>query len=71
MADEHAVFLKQPFCTKQPHVLFAQAEAKFNIRKITADDTKDYYVISALDQGTTTQLLDIINQPTCEDMCKE
>ena len=64
-------FPQQPFCTKQPHVLFAQAEAQFNIKKIMADDTKDYYVIPALDQGTATRLLDIINQPTCEDMCEE
>ena len=36
-----------------------------------ADETKDYYIISALDQGTVTYLLDIINQPSSADMCKE
>ena len=71
MAEESRVFLKHPFWTKQPRVLFAQAEALFNIRKIMTDETKDYYIISALDQGTATYLLDIINQPSCEDMCKE
>ena len=71
MAEESRVFLKQPFWIKQPRVLFAQAEVLFNIRKIIADETKDYYIISALDQSTATYLLDIINQPSCEDMCKE
>ena len=71
MADEYRVFLKQPFWTKQPYVLFAQAEALFNIRKIMADDTKDYNIISARDQGTATYLLDIINQPPCEHMYNE
>ena len=71
MAEEYRVFLKHPFWIKQTHVLFAQAEALFNIRKIIADETKDYYSISALDQGTAKYQLDIINQPSCEDMCKE
>ena len=71
MAEESRVFLKHLFWIEQPYVLFAEAEVLFNIRKIMADETKAYYIISALDQGTATYLLDIINQPSCEDMCKE
>ena len=67
MAEEHAVSLKLPtFWTSQPEVWFAQAEAQFNIRKITNDETKYYYVLSALDQATATRLLDLINQPPTE-----
>ena len=51
MAEEHAVSLKLPtFWNSQPEVWLAQAEAQFNIRGITADETKYYYVVAALDQ---------------------
>jgi len=64
MAEEHAVSLKLPtFWPFQPEVWFAQAEAQFNLRKISSDDTKYYYVLSALDQPTATRLLDLISQP--------
>lgn len=64
MAEEHAVSLKLPtFWTSQPQVWFAQAEAQFNLRNITVDETKYYYVLSALDQATAARLLDLINQP--------
>ena len=59
MSEEHAVSLKLPtFWSSQPEVWFAQAEAQFNLRIITADDTKYYYVLAALDQPTATRLLD-------------
>ena len=62
--EEHAVALKLPtFWTAQPDVWFAQAEAQFNLRGITADDTKYYYVVAALDQDTATRVLDLISQP--------
>lgn len=71
MATEHAVSLKLPtFWTSQPEVWFAQAEAQFNLRGITADDTKYYYVLAALDQDTATRLLDLINQPPRENKYK-
>ena len=64
MAVEHAVSLKLPtFWTSQPQVWFAQAEAQFNIRGITVDETKYFYVLSALDQDTATRLLDLISLP--------
>ena len=48
MAEKHAVSLKLPtFWTSQPEVWFAQAEAQFNLRCITSDDTKYFYVVAA------------------------
>ena len=65
---EHAVSLKLPtFWTSQPRVWFAQAEAQFAIQRITADETKYYYILSALDQGTAARLLDLISHPPAED----
>ena len=67
MAQEHAVSLKLPtFWTSQPEVWFAQAEAQFNLRRITADDTRYFYVLAALDQQTATRLLDLISQPPAD-----
>ena len=68
MAVEHAVSLKLPtFWTSQPEVWFAQAEAQFNLRGITTDDTKYFYVLAALDQQTATRLLDLISQPPADN----
>ena len=71
MLEESAVSLKLPiFWTSEVHVWFAQAEVYFNIRKITANKTKYYYVLyvlSALDQGTATHLLNLINRPPPEN----
>ena len=68
MAVEHAVSLKLPtFWTSQPEVWFAQAEAQFNLRGITTDDTKYFYVLAALDQHTATRLLDLISQPPADN----
>ena len=67
MSEEHAVSLKLPtFWSSQHEVWFAQAEAQFNLRKITAD-TKYYYVLVALDQPTATRLLDLISHPPTDD----
>jgi hypothetical protein len=61
---EHAVSLKLPtFWTVQPEVWFAQAEAQFSLRGVSRDETKYFYVLSALDQDTATRLLDLISQP--------
>ena len=63
-----ALNLKLPaFWTSQPEVWFAQAEAQFHIRSITADATKYYYVVSALDQPTAGRLLDVLQSPPAED----
>ena len=61
-----SVALKLPlFWTSCSRAWFAQIEAQFSIRNITADDTKYYYVISPLDSGTATraQLL-LVSPPT-------
>jgi len=64
MAEENAVALKLPtFWTSQPRVWFAQAEAQFEIRRITADETRYYHTLAALDQSTATRLLDLISAP--------
>jgi len=63
-----AVALKLPvFWTSQPDVWFSQAEAQFHIRNITADTTKYFYVVAALDQNTASQLLDVLRSPPAEN----
>lgn len=59
-----AVTLKLPtFWRGQPEAWFAQASAQFSIRNITADDTKYYYIVSALDAETATRALSILSTP--------
>ena len=66
--EEHAVSLKLPtFWTSQPDVWFAQAEAQFTLRGITADETKYFYVLASLDQETATRLLDLISSPPTDN----
>ena len=61
MANENAVALKlPPFWISQPGVWFQQAEAQFTLRNITADDTKYFYVVAALDQETASRLIDFL-----------
>jgi len=68
MAEENAVALKLPtFWTSQPRVWFAQAEAQFEIRRITADETRYYHTLAALDQSTATRLLDLISAFPCDN----
>ena len=63
-ATTSAVALKLPnFWTTQPEIWFVQAEAQFNIRGVTSDDTKYYYVVAALDQDTAARLLDTLQNP--------
>ena len=69
--SEQAVTLKLPtFRCSQPDIWFAQDEAQFAPRCITADKTMYFYVLAALDQGTATRLLDIINNPPASDKYK-
>ena len=66
--QENAVGLKLPtFWNDQPEVWFAQAEAQFNLRNITADDTKYHYVVAALDQATAKRLIDLLKAPPGND----
>ena len=72
MVVEHAVSLKLlTFWISQPEVWFAQAEAQFSLRGITADDTKYFYVLAALDQQTATRLLDLISRPPVDGKYKK
>ena len=57
MPTENAVSLNLPtFWTIQPDVWFVQAEAQFTLHEITAESTKYYFVVLALDQDTTIGL---------------
>ncbi len=67
-AHAQAVSLKLPtFWTEQPDVWFAQAEAQFNVRNVTADDTKYHYAVAALDQSTAKRVLDLLSAPPAND----
>ena len=69
--EEHAVSLKLPtFWTSQPEVWFAQAEAQRELRKVTVDATKYFYVLAALDQQTATRFIDLISRPPATDKYK-
>ena len=68
MTQENTVSLNLPtFWTLLPEVWLAQAEAQFALPGITADETKYYYVITTLDQPTTTRLLDLISSPSTDE----
>ena len=68
MANKNAVALKlPPFRISQPRVWYQQAEAQFALRKITADDTKYFNVVAALDQETASRLIDYLEKPPEED----
>ena len=66
---EHVVSLPI-FWPSQLGVWFAQAEAQFHLRKITADKTKYYYVLAALDHSTASCLLDLISPPPQDNKYK-
>ena len=55
------------FWTSCPSVWFAQIEAQFSIRNITADDTKYYYVVSAFDFATATRAQSLLVSPPTEN----
>jgi len=49
-----------PFWAHQPEVWFAQAEAQFELRGITVDNTKYAYLVSALPEDVAVRVLDYI-----------
>ena len=62
--DTNAVALKLPaFWVDHPWVWLQQAEAQFALKNITADVTKYYYVVMALDQTTALRVIDILEDP--------
>lgn len=52
-----------PFWKAEPRVWFVQLEAQFNLGRITADETKYYHVVSALDSDVLTQVADVVTNP--------
>jgi len=63
-----AVQLKLPvFWPNQAKTWFTQAEVQFQLRNITADETKYFHVVASFDQGTATRLTDIIENPPVTD----
>ncbi len=64
----NAVSLKLPeFWEQQAAVWFAQAKAQFTLREITADDTKYYYVVAALNSSTVARVISILENPPARD----
>ena len=62
--ESNFVAVKLPtFWTTQPASWFQQAEAQFNIRKIVDDDTKYYYIISALSQEAAGRIQHLLECP--------
>ena len=60
----NAVSLKLPeFWESAATVWFAQAEAQFTIRQISADDTKYCYVVAALGSSTASRLVSFLVNP--------
>lgn len=60
----NAVSLKLPeFWESSASAWFAQTEAQFNLRQITADDTKYYYVVSALGSSTASRVVSLLKHP--------
>ena len=52
-----------PFWPDKTQLWFAQSEAQFEIKGITAEKTKYSYVVSMLDTKTAEQAMDIIAAP--------
>ena len=68
MSQIETVAIKLPlFWTSSPVAWFAQAEAQFALRNITTDDTKYYYVVSALDSTTATRAQSLLASPPTAD----
>ena len=68
MAEANAVSLKLPtFWAQEPNTWFIQAEAQFNIRNITADETKYHYIVASLDQQTASRIRNLLQNPPQDD----
>ncbi|KAL1264200.1 hypothetical protein QQF64_004555 [Cirrhinus molitorella] len=60
----NAVTLKLPeFWESSASAWFAQTEAQFALREITADATKYYYVVSALSSLTASRVVSLLKNP--------
>ena len=64
----NALSLKLPeFWESSASAWFAQTEAQFALREITADTTKYYYVVSALGSSTATRVVSLLKHPPAEN----
>ena len=64
----NAVSIKLPtFWAKRPNIWFAQAEAQFDIQKITEEKTKYSYLVAALDEDTAIQVGDFLDNPPADE----
>ncbi len=62
--DASAVSVKiPPFWTSRPEVWFAQVEAQFSNKHIVSQDTRYYYVVSALDKAVAEEIAAFICAP--------
>ena len=59
-----AVSLKLPeFWTSHLRVWFQQTEAQFALGQVTADNTKYFYLVAALDQDSAQRVIDLLEDP--------
>lgn len=66
-----AVSIKLPdFWKNDPNMWFAQAEAQFNLAKITKDETKFWHIIAKIDQSVICHVSDLVSNPPAEDKYK-
>ena len=64
----HAVSLKLPsFWSKNPRGWFRTIESSFGLRNITTSLTKYHYVVSTLDEDTSSRITDLIDAPPAAD----
>ena len=64
----NAVSIKLPtFWAKRPNIWFAQAEAQFDIQKITQENTKYSYLVAALDEDSAIKVGDFLDNPPEEE----
>ena len=64
MTSVDAVSLKLPtFWTSASAAWFAQAEAQFSLKGITADETKYHHVVASLDSATASRAISILQNP--------
>lgn len=64
----NAVTVKLPdFWTTRPLIWFAQAEAQFQLRNITQESTRFYYVVAALDANTAERVQDLVVTPPTDN----